>query len=543
MKKILILLLAFILPAVAVAYDAKIDGIYYNFNKDAKTATVTYYWSGSSSHNAYSGTVNIPPTVDYGGETYDVTSIGDYAFHYCSGLTSVTIPGSVTNIGESAFRDCSGLTSVTIPGSVTSIGGGAFIGTGWYNNQPDGILYLDNWLIGVKGEKPTGKLVIHEGTRGLAAVAFSGCSGLTSVTIPGSVTSIGGWAFSGCRGLTSVTIPGSVTSIGIYAFYGCRGLTSVTIPGSVTSIGGLAFYGCSGLTSVTISGSVTSIGDYAFSGCSGLTSVTISDGVTSIGDWAFRNCSGLTSVTIPDGITTINERTFEGCSSMESLKLPETLTIIRNSAFKGCRALKSVTIPATVEFIYQEAFANCWGLESVKALPETPPFLYESSFSNYDIPLYAPKTAIAAYQAKEPWSKFAQFLTLDGQEVEMPQCATPTIDYANWKLTFSCETKDAEIVTKAVCSDSQEGDGGPISLMPTYTITAYARAEGYRDSDVATATIGWKNGRPVVIRGFSNVSLSDHNPNCDTNMDGNIDVADIATIIDAMADKSREESY
>jgi len=497
MKKILILLLAFILPAVAVAYDAKIDGIYYNFNKDAKTATVTYYWSGSSSHNAYSGTVNIPPTVDYGGETYDVTSIGDYAFHYCSGLTSVTIPGSVTNIGESAFRDCSGLTSVTIPGSVTSIGGGAFIGTGWYNNQPDGILYLDNWLIGVKGEKPTGKLVIHEGTRGLAAVAFSGCSGLTSVTIPGSVT----------------------------------------------SIGGLAFYGCSGLTSVTISGSVTSIGDYAFSGCSGLTSVTISDGVTSIGDWAFRNCSGLTSVTIPDGITTINERTFEGCSSMESLKLPETLTIIRNSAFKGCRALKSVTIPATVEFIYQEAFANCWGLESVKALPETPPFLYESSFSNYDIPLYAPKTAIAAYQAKEPWSKFAQFLTLDGQEVEMPQCATPTIDYANWKLTFSCETKDAEIVTKAVCSDSQEGDGGPISLMPTYTITAYARAEGYRDSDVATATIGWKNGRPVVISGFSNVSLSDHNPNCDANLDGNIDVADIATIIDAMADKSREESY
>ena len=449
MKKILILLLAFILPAVAGAFDAKIDGIYYDFNKDAKTATVTALYYDSRNQDAYSGTVNIPPTVDYGGETYDVTSIGYYAFRYCSGLTSVTIPSSVTSIGYYAFSDCSGLTSVTIPDGVTSIG----------------------------------------------ESAFSGCSGLTSVTIPNSVTSIEDGTFSYCSGLTSVTIPDSVTSIESWTFFGCSGLTSVTIPGSVTSIG----------------------------------------------DGAFRGCSGLTSVTIPNGITTINKQTFGDCSSMESLKLPETLTIIRNSAFKGCRALKSVTIPSTVEFIYEEAFAGCTGLESVKAMPETPPFLYESSFSNYNIPLYAPKTAIAAYQAKEPWSKFAQFLTLDGQEVEMPQCATPTIDYANWKLTFSCETKDAKIVTKAVCSDSQEGDGGSISLMPTYTITAYARAEGYRDSDVATATIGWKNGRPVIISGFSNVSLSDHAPNCDANLDGNIDVADIATIIDAMAGKSREE--
>jgi hypothetical protein len=192
-----------------------------------------------------------------------------------------------------------------------------------------------------------------------------------------------------------------------------------------------------------------------------------------------------------------------------------------------------------VEFIYQEAFANCSGLESVKALPETPPFLYANSFSNYNIPLYASKTAIAAYQAKEPWSKFAQFLTLDGQEVEVPQCATPTIDYANWKLTFNCETGGAEIVTKAVCSDTQEGNGGAISLMPTYTITAYAKAEGYRDSDVATAIIGWKNGRPVIIRGFSNASLEEDEASCDVNSDGTVDVGDIITIINTMAKGSK----
>ena len=424
MKKTFFLLLMLLLPAVAGAYDAQIDGIYYNFNKDAKTATVTYY-NYISNQNAYSGTVNIPATVNYSGETYDVTGIGSYAFQYCSGLTSVTIPNSVTSIGQYAFD-----------------------GTGWYNNQPDGILYLDNWLIGYKGEKPEGKLMIAQGTRGIAAYAFSGYSGLTSVTIPNSVTSIGGSAFSGC--------------------------------------------------------------------------------------------SGLTSVTIGNGITTINEQTFENCSRLEYLKLPETLTIIKQSAFKGCRGLKSVTIPASVEFIYQEAFANCSGLESVKALPETPPFLYANSFSNYNIPLYASKSAIAAYQAKEPWSKFAQFLTLDGQEVEVPQCATPTIDYANWKLTFNCATKGAEIVSKAKVLEEKDG-GSELSLTPTYTITAYAKAEGYRDSEVATATIGWKNGRPVIIQGFSNVSLSDYDPNCDTNLDGTIDVADIATIIDAMAAQAREQ--
>ena len=96
--------------------------------------------------------------------------------------------------------------------------------------------------------------------------AFGGCSGLTSVTIPNSVTSIGGSAFNSCSGLTSVTIPNNVTSIGGSAFYCCSGLTSVTIPNSVTSIGKSAFSGCSGLTSVTIPNSVTSIGDYAFSG-------------------------------------------------------------------------------------------------------------------------------------------------------------------------------------------------------------------------------------------------------------------------------------
>lgn len=251
--------------------------------------------------------------------------------------------------------------------------------------------------------------------------AFSGCSGLTNVTIPDSVTTIGSYTFSGCVGLTSVTIPESVITIGSSAFWecsglssvtisngvtiivdgafkGCSGLTSVTIPDSVTVIGVEAFSGCSGLESLTVNennttynsngnciietaskklilgcknsvipndGSVTTIGSSAFDGCIGLTSLTIPDDVTTIDGGAFNKCSGLMSVTIGNGVTTIGRFAFYGCSELTSVAIPESVTTIGDDAFYGCVELTNMFIPDSVTTIGGYTFSSCSGLTSV----------------------------------------------------------------------------------------------------------------------------------------------------------------------------------
>ena len=238
---------------------------------------------------------------------------------------------------------------------MTNIGGHAFYETGWYNNQSDGLIYIGNILQGYKGNL-TGEISIAEGTKVISSYAFSGCSGLTSVTIPNSVTEIGASAFQDCCDLTSVTIPKSVTSIKWRTFSGCSGLHSVTIPNSVTYIDGEAFSGCSGLTSVAIPNNVTSIEWGTFENCNGLTSVTIPNSVTSIYPYAFHSCSGLTSVTIPNSVTSIGDNAFSGCSGLTSVTIPSSVTSIGDNAFSGCNneLMANVIVTDMADFLNNE---------------------------------------------------------------------------------------------------------------------------------------------------------------------------------------------
>ena len=185
------------LSIVANAEKVKIDGIYYNLNDANKTAEVTYY-QYSNNNNAYIGDVIIPNDVTYNNITYIVNSIGEYAFRNCTDLTSAQIPNSIITIGQEAFYN-----------------------SGWYNNQANGLLYLDNCLICYKGEKPTGNVTINYGTRIIAERTFNECRDIISISIPSSVVTIGSKAFRYCTNLISITIPQGVVYIGDRAFSGC----------------------------------------------------------------------------------------------------------------------------------------------------------------------------------------------------------------------------------------------------------------------------------------------------------------------------------
>ena len=402
----------------ANAYDFEADGMFYNIlSQDDKTVEVTYR---DTEYGSYAGDVAIPEQVTYNNESYRVTSIGHFAFHNCSELTSIAIPSSITLIDDGAFLNCEGLTEVYIDDLSAWLNIDIITSYSTYSYSP--LYYAHNLYL--DGELVT-DLVIPDGTTEIKDYAFQGGRCFKSVTIPNSVTSIGVHAFSDCTGLTavnisdlsawmnidfistysnplalgghhnlylnyelvtdlvipdgtteikdyaftngnfkSVTIPGNVTSIGVGAFEDCANLTSIEIPNSVTAIGNGAF-ARSGLTSVEIPGSVTSIGSSAFWNCANLSSVVMLDGVVSVSGRAFSECENLTSVEIPCSVTSIGYSAFASCTKLESVVIPNGVTAIEMGTFSSCYSLASVTIPNSVTSIGVAAFRNCNSLTSL----------------------------------------------------------------------------------------------------------------------------------------------------------------------------------
>ncbi|MBR5923420.1 MAG: leucine-rich repeat domain-containing protein [Clostridia bacterium] len=326
-----------------------------------------------------------------------VIGIGTDAFYGCTRLTSISIPSGVQHIGSGILEDCNNLESITVDkGNLV------------YHSTGNCLIKTATNVL-IAGCKNS--IIPTDGSVCLIEYdAFSGCTGLTSITMPDSVTSIGGGAFEGCTGLTSITIPDSVTAIGYKAFSDCTGLTSINIPDSVISVGGSAFdntawynnqpeglvyagkvayeykgtcpsriiikegaryirpelfLNCTDLVSVTMPHSVMAIGDGAFKSCEKLTSITIPDSVISIGADAFRDCAGLTSATIGNSVTSIGHSAFYGCASLTSITIPNHAVSIGDSAFENCSDLKSVKMGNSIISIGSHAFYNCVKLASI----------------------------------------------------------------------------------------------------------------------------------------------------------------------------------
>ena len=251
-----------------------------------------------------------------------LTQIAQALFMGCNKLTSVVIPSSVRRIERSAFAGCSSLASLNLPAGLAFAGLGAFNDTPWYaslyDEAPDGPFYIGSLLLGYKGDKPTGELVIRDGTTCIGNGAFHNCKDLTSVTIPQSVVIVDNNAFQNCSHLTAVHIADLAAWCGIE--FMDEGLSRSSNP---------LFYAHhlyldgKEVTDLVIPESVTHVGDYAFDNCTDLTCVTISDGVTSIGTGAFRKCSSLTSVTIPSSVATVGSHAFLWCFELKAVHISD----------------------------------------------------------------------------------------------------------------------------------------------------------------------------------------------------------------------------
>ena len=268
------------------------------------------------------------------------------------------------------------------------------------------------------------------------------------------VTALADICFTGCSDLTSITIPSSVTSLGERCFLGCSGLTSITIPSSVTSLGERCFAVCSSLTSITIPSSVTSLGSECFEDCSGLTSITIPSSVNSLGDGCFYGCSGLTSITIPSSVSHLCYGCFTDCSELEYVYFKGKLPITDRFNI-GIPTNCVIKVPAE----YLQNYRNAWGLSYNNIFAWNP-----DESGDGDKPVTPCATPSVSYESGE--LKFA--------------CET-----AGAKYHYTINDKD-------MASDALSEDG-KVSLSAAYNISVYATADGYTASENAEATLYWIN--------------------------------------------------
>lgn len=500
-----------------------------------------------------------------------VKSIGDYAFWLCFKMEKVHLPAFLESIGVSAFEFCNGISkyNFTIPNSVSHVGRNAFSNTTWYNNQPNGVVYAGSVAYKYKGDMPENtSITLREGTKEIAIDAFRNYSissadpkdYLVSIVIPNSVISIEDYAFYRCYSLKNVVIPNSVQHIGNSAFEQCFDLSELTIGKGVKNVDGLAFAGCSRLKtvnfnaiscsdfsmsdsryqfdgtdittinigsdvriipaffvvhgqidSISIPDSVVKIGDYAFSRCHNVSYISIGQSVDTIGAYAFSvTCAQNAKVEISDidAWCRINFNTilsnplyavghlYLNGEEITSLVIPDNVKSLKSYVFNGCRSLTNISLPNSISEIGEYSFYGCNNLKeviipnSVKSIGEYA-FRYCDSLSRVDIGNSVQFIGDYAFYGMK------NLTNVMCRSTNPPQCeSTSCFGYYS-----SGETN-----------------------YPTRLLVPKGSIEKYRNAEV------WKN--------FSNIEAIDINENGDVNGDGEVNIADINSVINMILSDS-----
>ena len=458
MRKLLfILLIAICFASRAMAYDFSAvcssgQTLYYTITSNEEPYTVQIVSENSSSPyytTNPTGNLVFPESVEYNGIIYSVTSVGNYAFSGCSGLSTVTIPTSITYFGYEAFVDCSGLYSVYYEGDIA-----AWCGIEFYTRESNPLskasdLYFNNEL-------------------------------LVDIVIPSGVTKIGDCAFSGARDVASLSIPSSVTSIGDESFYACSGLQTITvesgnayydsrencnalintstnrlmqasanafIPNSVEIIGKDAFM-YTGPTTLVIPNSVTTIETYAFYGCKA-TSISLGTGIASIGQYAFVFSQWYQNQ--PDGILYLDDWCVDYKGTLDAaITIQEGTKHIASSAFKFNSDIVEVTLPSTLEDIGEYSFYNSNNITTINILASTPPTLqgYTSTPQNFSASVFSSATVwtpcptAAVYRSTNRWRNFAN---IRNEQTSQYNIAVQTEDVNKGDVSgagsFTCDTE------------------------------------------------------------------------------------------------------
>ena len=430
LKRYIIIIMLFACKS-AFAHDFEVDGIYYGisiFNKN--TAYVTHSGKNYNDAKEYSGSVVIPEKVSYNGKTYPVASIGGYAFAGCDELTSVTIPSSVKTINQNAFSGCTGLQAVECKSATPPVcKENVFNNVNTQNVQlivpnasKSAYKAADTWKnlnYGVSiGDTKEVEGINYKVISESAVEVIAGATKYTGnivipndVTIEGSkytVARIANEAFSGCFGMTSVTIPSTVTIIGDLAFSSCTGLTSVTSLNPTPPTCGTDVFGGVNIQDIPLTVPTGSVELYKAADVwkNFKYLILIGDTIENYG-FTYRVISE-TAVEVIAG-----KVKYEGDIIIPSEVIIEdnryVVTRIGNNAFYECTGLKSIVLLNTISSIGNTAFYGCTGLTSVTSLNSTPPTCETDVFggvNTQNIPLTVTAESVSLYKAADTWKNF-----------------------------------------------------------------------------------------------------------------------------------------